>query len=293
MYATRDVTNPDGTEIRKNGRRVALFTNGAQTVTLAGPQRSFRDDDVKLTHSIWVRLAPSPHIGAYDEQWLDAALAANESEAPDVLAIASQYLKGAPPIQDGSLVIAGEAAYGPKPSRPPDALPEEGSDFNDFLGISWQYPNEQPSDDAPETRQAGCLDCSGYVRMVFGYRMHEPNASSVIALSRGIVPQGLPRRAHQMFSSAPGLLLTLRVNGEPPDFAKLRPGDLAFFKADDGDPNDADHVGIFIGADLDGGLRFVSSRKKANGPNFVDKGGASVLTGHGLYARCFVGARRL
>jgi cell wall-associated NlpC family hydrolase len=290
MYATRDVTNPDGTEIRRDGRRVALFTNGAQTVTLAGPRRSFKDRDVTVAHNIWVRLLPRAHVGDFDGQWLDAALAANESEAPDVLAIATQYLKEAEQIEQGGLVIAGPALYGPPGS---DGVPREGADFNDFLGISWLYPDEQPTTDRPESEQAGCLDCSGYVRMVFGYRTHEPNTSPVVVLSRAIVPWGLPRRAYQMFSGAPGLLLTLGVNGEPPDITRVRPGDLTFFKADDNDPNDADHVGIFIGADLHGSLRFVSSRKKANGPMFTDEGGASVLTGHGLYARRFVGARRL
>jgi len=280
---SRVVKSPDGREVLKRGRRVALFTNGAQTVILSGPRRSFKDGPVTVEHDVWVRLTPTGYAGDHDEKWLTSALRANEDGKPDVLAIAMQYLEGADAIRANGLVIAGSANYGPEGA---DGIPEEGADFNDFLGIKW-------GSDQPEPDQIGCLDCSGYVRMIFGYRTHTPNAARVVALSSAIGPQQLPRRAYQMFAGAPGVLVTVRAGGQPPDVAKLKPGDLMFFKADAKDANEADHVGIFLGADADGGLRFVSSRKTANGPMFTDVGGASVLTGQGLYARSFVGARRI
>ena len=201
MYSTRVVTSPDGLEIRKSGRRVALFTSGAQTVTLWGPRRSFKDGAVTVKHNIWVRVLPKAFAGAFDKQWFDAAQSANEESADDLLAIAMQYLNGAKPIEENGLVIAGPARYGRLKS---DGKREEGADFSDFLGVPWHYPLEGKPNDPPERHQFGCLDCSGYVRMVMGYRTHDPNTSLVVSLSREIVPKHLPRRAYQMFLSAPG-----------------------------------------------------------------------------------------
>ena len=75
----RVVTNPDGREVRKRGRLVALYTNGAQTVTLLGPRRSFKDGNVTVRHNFWVRLMPNAFSGDHDQNWLEGALAANEN----------------------------------------------------------------------------------------------------------------------------------------------------------------------------------------------------------------------
>src|SRR5215831_16510580 len=162
------LTNPDRLRVRNDKRKwLATLTDGAYTVTLSGPRRTFQEpaaaDDV--THSVWVRTLPRPFGGKPDTTWLTYALQANSKRIPDVLAIAMEYIAEAPAIFDGDLQIAGDAAYGPLI----DGKREEGSDFNDYLGIQWQYPEQV---DKPEKRQFGCLDCSGFVRMVWGYRHH-------------------------------------------------------------------------------------------------------------------------
>ena len=169
---------------------MATFTIGCYTVTLAGPARTFsetfRSDGttrtVTVTHSTWVRAAPGPVDANIDERWLSRALAANRAGTPDALAIAMQYIKNAPPILLGDLQIAGDASYGP---LLPDGKRDEGSDFNDYLGLRWLYPADDP--DRPEAAQHRCLDCSGYMRMVWGYRHQLPDAGypDTIPLSRG------------------------------------------------------------------------------------------------------------
>ena len=118
-----------------------------------------------------VRAAPGPVDETIDERWLASALAANEAGTPDALAIAMQYLKGAPPLLEGDLQIAGDASYGP---LLPDGSRDEGADFNDYLGLRWLYPTEAA--DKPEPAQYRCLDCSGFMRMLWGYRHHLPGA---------------------------------------------------------------------------------------------------------------------
>jgi cell wall-associated NlpC family hydrolase len=73
----------------------------------------------------------------------------------------------------------------------------------------------------------------------------------------------------------------------------VQAGDLVFFDADPEDGPAVDHVGLYLGRDDGGHLRFLSSRKGANGPTLGDTRGASLLDGAGLYARAFRSARRL
>jgi cell wall-associated NlpC family hydrolase len=123
------------------------------------------------------------------------------------------------------------------------------------------------------------MDCSGYVRMVYGYR-------SGMALCRAPRDDraAIPRHAHEMASHAPGVKI-------PRDDAA--PGDLVFFDADAGDGPQIDHVGIYMGRDTKGHRRFLSSRKRADGPTMGDTGGKSILDGDGLYAGAFCKVRRL
>ena len=69
--------------------------------------------------------------------------------------------------------------------------------------------------DAPEPDQFRSLDCSGYVRMVFGYRS---------GLRLSLSTDGgasLPRRAVQMADAAPGIVLIANSGAVP-----ARPGVL-------------------------------------------------------------------
>lgn len=294
-------TAPTGARVRQvsmfdacNGRWLASFTTGARTVLMRGPLRTFRESDHVVRHAFWVRTSPRP----FDEQdvdprWLARALDANAREEPDVLALAMQYLAGrAPILSDGDppLQIAGDASYGPVVGD----TREEGADFNDYLGIAWSYPGE--ATDAPEPRQFRCLDCSGYVRMVFGFRRNltGPDAGHIeLCRAPRKDRSALPRRAHEMASHAPGVLVVPPSERDIASSARLAPGDLVFFDADAGDGPQIDHVGIYVGCDTKGHHRFVSSRKRADGPTMGDVGGRSTLDGDGLYARAFVAARRL
>ena len=246
---------------RRNAAWLASFTAGARTVLMLGPPRRFREAGHVVAHAAWVRVLPEPFDERnIDPDWLPNALAANACNNPDVLAIAMQYIGDA-------------ASYGPLIGD----TREEGSDFNDYLGVAWQYPGEPT--DPPEKRQVGCMDCSGYVRMVYGYR-------SKMALCRAPRDDraAIPRRAHEIASHAPGVTI-------PRDDAA--PGDLVFFDADAGDGPQIDHVGIYLGRDTKGHRRFLSSRKRADGPTMGDTGGKSILDGDGFYAGAFRKAQRL
>ncbi len=120
-FAYQARTNPDRVEVTEHGAWVATFTIGCYAVTLTGPTRTFSETfkkggtthTVTVTHSKWVRVAPGPVDESIDERWLACALAANEAGTPDALAIAMQYIKGAPPVLLGDLQIAGDASLGP------------------------------------------------------------------------------------------------------------------------------------------------------------------------------------
>ncbi|HXH80236.1 NlpC/P60 family protein [Nocardioides sp.] len=260
---------------------VATFTNGARTVNVRGPVRTLAEPgttSATVTGATRVRLLPTPFTGTVDRTWLEAALA---DSSPDVLALSLQYVAGAPTTLDAAgRVVSGDASYGP---LQPDGTRQEGSDFNDYLGVRWEYDAVA---DLPEATQLGSLDCSGFVRMVMGYRS---------GLAMTLDPDGvrLPRRAHQMLSSAPGRVTVASTGAQPTSTAGLAPGDLLFFDASTDDGTAVDHVGLYLGVDSTGSARFISSRKTADGPTLGDVGGRSTVTGTGHYARAWRAARRL
>jgi cell wall-associated NlpC family hydrolase len=263
------------------GRWLATFTDNARSVALTGPARRFAESTTTatVTSSTWVRLLASPFTGTVDTVWLSARLA---DTSPDILAISMQYIRGAPAITDGNgTVIAIDASYGP---LQPDGTRDEGSDFNDFLGVSWTYG---ATVDAPEPDQFRSLDCSGFVRMVWGYRDGLPLSLSTDGGT------SLPRRAFQMLDSAPGLVVIGNSGTQVTKFTRLQAGDLVFFDASTNDGAQVDHVGMYLGLDSAGHRRFISSRKTVDGPTLGDTGGKSLLDGTGLYASAFRATRRL
>jgi cell wall-associated NlpC family hydrolase len=272
---------PAGSEIYDaQGRRIASFTDGCRTALLDGKERGFSERTAahKVVSSQYVRVLPKPFDGKVDRAWLSAALA---DTAPDVLAISMQYVEGAPDVNKEALRIAGDADYGPLKN---DAR-QEGADFNDYLGITWTNDKEQ---DKPEKSQARCVDCSGFMRLVWGYR-----CGLSLTLKPGQDATLLPRRAVDMARAAPGVLIIKNEGARPADFGLLRPGDLVFFDASKDDGTDIDHVGMYLGLDEAKHPRFISSRKSINGPTFGDFKGDSRLDGEGLYAKAFRCARRL
>lgn len=277
-YQTKRYRYPPRTAVYDaSGNWVATFTDDARTVRLEGPARTLRERtavDIRNTH--WVRVLPQPFTGTVDVAWLDAARADTSN---DVIARSLQYIEGANDLtsETTGLVYAGDADYGPLV----DGARQEGADFNDYLGIDWTYPDGQR--DTNEDGQFGSLDCSGFMRMVWGYRHKVPLTGREDGNGTA-----LPRRAVQIAATGPGVL-TL----DSPDVEGLYVGDLVFFDAATDDGSDIDHVGMYLGTDIDGHPRFISSRKSNNGPTFGDYGGKSTLDGTGLYARTFRAARRL
>jgi len=272
---------------------LGALTKGAYTVRLAGSSRRFTEPAAAhaVEHGIWVRTLPSPFNGIVDEAWLKMALAANLADTPDVLAIAMQYTRGAPALYDRDVQIAGAAEYG----RLVNGARQEGSDFNDYLGVVWHY--EHGVVDHPETAQFRCLDCSGYMRMIWGFGHHLEGTACGDRVPLCLNPRpdrsAMPRRAHEIFEYGPGEIVIGREGDGDGDLSALEVGDLVFFDADRGDGERLDHVGMYLGLDDGGHQRFISSRKTHNGPTLGDYGGASVLDGSGHYARSFRAARRL
>jgi cell wall-associated NlpC family hydrolase len=279
--------------VTTEGDWIATLTFAASTVRLIGPERIFAEPTAAyaVRHDTWVRTLPEPFTGSIDRAWFDNALEANRSGLPDILAISMQYLRDVPPIYDGHLQIAGEAAYGPLNTQ---GERQEQSDFNDYLGVTWSYAEGRL--DGPETDELRCLDCSGFMRMIWGYRQN------MAGLGRASIPlcyqpsgdhAALPRRSYQIYASGPGVIVIQNKNARVSDLSPLAIGDLVFFDRDQTDGRRLDHVGMYLGPDEGGHHRFISSRKTHNGPTLGDVGGRSILDGTRDYARSFRAARRL
>jgi cell wall-associated NlpC family hydrolase len=268
------------------GALLATFTDGSRSVNVAAPARTFREPEfttATVTVEVAVRLAPRPwHDGAQSESWfvgwLRSALA---DSSPDALAIAFQYVFGAPDLYDAKGVrYAGDAQFGPTSSTDPDGR-AENNDFYDYLGITYKFPDGSVG--KPHKERYGDVDCSGFLRLVYGYRLEYP------LRNQNTPGEGLPRRAFAMSAQGPGT----EVGHGRGDVAGLQPGDLVFFNTDPSDGPQADHSGIFLGVDNSGHYRFVSSRTLANGPTMSDGKYAAILDGDGHFGSAFVNARRL
>jgi hypothetical protein len=124
------------------------------------------------------------------------------------------------------------------------------------------------------------MDCSGYVRMIYGYHMGIP-----MVRVEDIDGTVLPRMTKDIGPSGPGVIVA-QATGAAPSLAAIQIGDVPHFDADSGDPvvGQLDHNGIYIGVDAAGHPRFLNSRKTPNGPTMGDLGGASTLDGTGTYA---------
>lgn len=280
---------PDRTVVRTSaGAVLATLTDGARTAAITGPRRTFsepRTTTAAVVTSTWVRLLPGEwRAGDEHAPWFGAWLArALDDREPDLLAVATQYLDGAPNEHDAKGVrFRGDAAFGPVAASGAGRL--ERSDFVDYLGVAWTFPDGTKR--KPDRSRFGAADCSGFVRLVFGYRGGYP-------LRGGNEPgPGLPRRAYAMAESGPGVVLVPNTHTRATDYSRLQAGDLVFFESEDGDAQ-VDHSGIYLGIDTEGHHRFVSSRERANGPTMGDLGGTSLLDDDGHYSRAWRTARRL
>lgn len=287
--------NPDRSVLRAgNGQVLGTFTDGARTATLRGPSRTFSEaahTKSKVVTEDWVRLMPEPwRKGAEKEQWFkDWFKEFYGSEEDDIFAYAFQYVQGAPVKKDAEgIPYAGDAVFGPFKPDGVDRL--EQNDFYDYLGISYTFRNGTTMVARKERYRA--LDCSGFMRMVWGYRARYP------LMATNTLGDGLPRTADGMARSKVGVDI-IKIQGPAPWYTRpknidvLQPGDLLFFKMDHRTGNHMDHVALYLGLDTDGHRVFVSSRKEVNGPTMGDEGGASRIDGNGFYAGLFRSAKRL
>lgn len=247
-----------------NGQILAVLTAGARTVTFIGPERTFTEVGSTVvtvrTHT-WVRLAPKPWTPeAAGEQWFRDFLRryANSTDT-DVLATVMQYMSGAPVLHDeAGTPYAGDAGFGL--NRDEDGV--DGADFNDYLGVTWTFPGGDVR--RPDPKWYRKLDCSGYLRLVFGYR------SGVRLLWSPEGTEGIPRTANAMATSGLGALVAAgRTPSEAPSsIDRLRPGDLVFFALRS--QTHVSHSGIYVGQDEKGRMRFMSSRPGPDGPTMGD-----------------------
>ncbi|MFD9632070.1 NlpC/P60 family protein [Streptomyces violascens] len=271
-----------------DGRTVAVLTEGARTVVFTGSKRTFAEPattTATVTTTAVVRLAPQPwHSGAQHEDWFKSWFStALTDRGPDVLDIAAQYVRGTADRHDGKGIrYAGPATYGPMGD---DDERQATADFNDYLGIDWTYPNGRHREARSDFY--GSLDCSGYVRTVYGFRSGYPLEF------KQPTGRALPRRAVMMAEDGSGAGIIANTHRQATDLSPLQPGDLVFFDATPDAGHRIDHVGIYLGIDSTGHHRFISSRKTANGPTMGDEGGTSLLDGAGLYAHAFRMAKRL
>jgi cell wall-associated NlpC family hydrolase len=282
------LANPARTVLRdQTGAVLATFTDGARTVALAGPTRTFtepRFTKATITTTTWVRLAPQAWApgaekAAWFAQWFEAA---RKDTGPDVFGVAMQYADGAAEQTNAEgLRFRGDAIFGPV--EPQGYARLEQSDFLDYLGISYSFPDIKK---APKPDHRGALDCSGFVRMVYGYRLGYP------LLGTNDPGPGLPRRAWAIAENGPGVALIPNTRTRVTAYDALQPGDLVFFEVEGG-ADQLDHAGIYLGIDSTGHHRFMSSRERANGPTFGDLGGTSLLDDGGMYSQGWRAARRV
>jgi cell wall-associated NlpC family hydrolase len=261
------------------GKTLAVFTDKARTVRLTGPSRTLAEEAhtaATVTTDAWIRLAPRAwQKDSVDDTWvrpwLEKALA---DRSPDALAIAMEYVEGG----------KRDASFGPLSDTDPDGRAER-SDFYDYLGVDWEFPDGKK--ERPDPDHIRSLDCSGFLRMVYGYRMGYPLRGT------NTPGTGLPRRAYAMAEFGPGVQLMPNRGTQAREYERLNAGDLVFFNGGPVLNDHIEHMGMYLGVDSDGRHRFISSRTKADGPTLGDTGGDSILDGSGHYGVRFRTARRI
>lgn len=231
-----------------------------------------------VTHSTWVRVLAQPFNGTWTPALADQIRTWATDTRPDVLAYAMMYVTGAPAVTSPALAgaqVAGQSNYGPLDSA---GVPIEGADFHDYMGRDWIFPNGETQ--TAGVGEQGCMDCSGFVRMIYGYHMGIP-----MVRTQNIDGTVLPRMTKDIGPSGPGIIVA-QATGAAPSLDRLQIGDVPHFDADSGDPvaGQLDHNGIYLGVDSLGHPRFINSRKTPNGPTLADLGGTSTLDGTGTYA---------
>lgn len=273
-YQFEQVGGPGRTVMRTGaGALVAELTHGSRTVLLTGPQRTFTEPaatKAKIVTTSWVHVADDlfepDQLG--DERFAKWLLARVGKPADDVLACACDYITDAPVRTRDGVRYAGDAEFG----YINEESTRDGADFYDYLGIPWTWPDGTTTRPAGQWRRA--LDCSGYLRLIYGYRM-----GMTLHRSNKRVDEGLPRTAYAIAERAPSTLIAEAEEPDeaPKDLSRVTAGDVVFFALHAEDPGLITHCGIVLGRDGDGDLRFASSRSTINGPTFGDVAGDGII----------------
>jgi hypothetical protein len=233
-----------------------------------------------ITHDKWIRCLPTPYT-TWDTATQDQIRKWVSDFTPDALAYASMFMTGAPNVRSAAqsnAIVMGQTNYGPLDSG---GFPIEGGDFHEYMGLNWTFPNGETATVA-DSSWIGKMDCSGYVRMVYGYHMKLPMVRNQASDFNGL---NIPRQTKDIGPSGPGVIVAQSPDSAPP-ITNMQIGDIVLFDADTSDvvAGQIDHDGIYMGLDQGGHPRFANSRKTPNGPTFGDLGGSSALDGTGLYA---------
>jgi hypothetical protein len=273
--------------VTQSGTWVATFTVGARTVSVKGPSaRTLRElvtptgaPSITITHDTYVRLWPealgwagSCVGGALDAKTASWLASARADASDDVLSIAMQYTNGGPM----------DAQYSPGEVQP-------GADMTDYRQQTLFSAFDQESEDPyyPEWGP-GYMDCSGYMREIWAYRLgyawhvraRRPSDTYSYAHDGAIW-----KLSEDQFFNGPGVVVSdypKDSSGQPAwdvrnvQYDVLRIGDLLFFHTTSSD--DVTHVGLYMGAtDGTGKRRVLSSRFYLNGPSInrsTDDGGS-------------------
>lgn len=284
-------SDPGRTVAKSNdGQTVASMTDDARTVVVYGKWRTLAEPQFggpSVDTNAYVYLLPRAwRAGAQKQPWFTTWLQGTiDHPKRDIFGIAKQYFDRAPALTNSEGVrYAGDASFGP--ANPNDPIGRDQlNDFYDYLGTSWKFGNGKVKQ--PVKRRYGDVDCSGFVRLVYGYRAGYP-----LSDDSGDVPNGLPRHVKQISTQGTGVTIVPNTGVRPKSFSKLQPGDLLIFDNDPTSPG-LDHIAIFMGKDTAGHYRFMSSRSKVNGPTMSDVGGPSYLDSQGLYPSSWRMAIRL
>ncbi|MFI9150509.1 NlpC/P60 family protein [Streptomyces sp. NPDC053367] len=244
-------------------------------------------DPPVVTHDTWVRVLPEPFDGTWTPALEQRVRAWAGDTSPDALTYSSMYRPFAPAVTDPArqnAQVLGESGYS---SLLASGQREVGADFHEYMGLPWTFPSGETVSATPDPKWLKNLDCSGFVRMVYGYHLGVP-----MGLAADSQRRYLPRRSEWQAASSPGVVVA-RATDAPPPLDALRIGDLLFWN----DPDDGavSHTGIYLGLDQYGKHRFVSSRKTPNGPTMADVGGKSIINGTAsdLYTHSLRVIRRL
>lgn len=239
-----------------------------------------------VTHNTWVRTLDTPFDGTWTDDVSMQVTAWAQDTSDDALAYAMKFITGASVGTGPDGWKVGQASYGPPNT---DGTRIEFSDWNDYLGFGWTYPDgEVRTFPHGLITTSGGLDCSGFVRTVYGRLLGLP-----MTFFNNYDGLNIPRQSRDMGPSGPGIVVQSST-GSAPSLSGLQIGDILFFDADSGEAasGQLDHCAIYLGVDSLGNPRFISSRKTSNGPTMSDLGGNSLLNGTGTYATAFRMIRR-